>query len=66
MRRRTAIKQATLLAFGMALGKLDSLKAQGGVLTVDLGQWRHVAFSLHGKKIEIRTEDIFKSLEEAL
>jgi hypothetical protein len=66
MNRRHAIRQASLLVFGMALGKLDVLKASGGQLTVDLGQWEHVVFSLGGKRISVPVAEVFKALQEGV
>ena len=72
MRRRDAIRTATLLAFGMVMGKFDSLKAgeiskkpsniSGAALTVDLNQWREVVFRHNGKTIAVSVSEIFKSL----
>lgn len=64
MTRRESIRNATLLAVGMALGKLDVLHAQGGQLMVDLNQWDHVVFTLKGKKIAVPVNEIFDSLQE--
>lgn len=64
MNRRHAIRTASLLAFGMALGKLDVLKAQSGQLTVDLGQWDHIVFKLHGKVISVPVVEVFQALAE--
>ena len=62
MNRRTAIKHATLLAFGMALGKMDALHASGGQLTVDLDQWSTVVFKHRGKIIQVPVSEIFDDL----
>lgn len=66
MNRRHAIRQASLLAFGMALGKLDTLKASGGQLTVDLGDWEHVVFKLGKRVIKVPVAEVFKALEEGV
>jgi hypothetical protein len=66
MNRRSAIRNASLLAFGMALGKLDALKANGGQLTVDLGQWEHVVFTLHKKTISVPVAEVFRALQEGV
>ena len=66
MNRRSSIRLAMLTGVGMALGKLDALKAQGGQLTVDLGQWEHVVFSLHGKSIKVPVAEVFKALAEGI
>lgn len=62
MTRRESIRTATLLAIGMALQKLDALKAEGGQLTVDLNQWANVVFKHNGKTITITVAEIFRSL----
>jgi hypothetical protein len=64
MKRRHALKNATLLAFGMALGKLDALKASNGQLTVPLDQWGSIVFEHKGKKITVRVDEIFRALQE--
>jgi hypothetical protein len=53
-----------LLSTGMALGKMDILKAEGGELTVPLDQWQRVVFLHHGKRIAVSVSEIFKALEE--
>lgn len=75
MRRRDAVKHATLLIFGMVLGQFDALKAaepaktkakpRGGALTVDLGQWKEIAFTLNGTTVAVSVSEIFKSLQES-
>lgn len=62
MNRRSAVRQATLLVFGMALGKMDVLKASAGQLTVDLDQWGCVVFKHHGKTISVPVSEIFDAL----
>lgn len=62
MTRRQSLRRATLLGIGMALGKLDALKAENGQLTVDLGQWSHVVFILNGKKIVVPVAEVFEAL----
>jgi hypothetical protein len=66
MNRRSSIRLAMLTGVGMALGKLDALKASGGQLTVDLGQWEHVVFKLHGKTIAVPVAEVFKALAEGV
>lgn len=62
MTRRQSIRQAILLAIGMALGKYDSLQAAGGMLTVDLNQWGTVVFKLQGKTVVVGVQEIFDAL----
>ncbi len=62
MNRRSAVRQATLLMFGMALGKMDVLKAAAGQLTVDLDQWGSVVFKHRGKTISVPVSEIFEAL----
>ncbi len=52
------------MIFGMALGKLDVLKAAGGQLTVDLDQWSAVVFRHRGRTIQIPIAEIFEALKE--
>lgn len=63
MKRRTALRQAMLFSIGMALGKLDALKASGGQLTVDLNQWATVVFKHKGKTIVVPVAEIFDALQ---
>jgi hypothetical protein len=63
LKRRLAIKHAGMLAFGMCLGKMDSLKAAGGQLTVNLDQWSHVTFSHKGKTVVVSVAEIFEALQ---
>lgn len=60
--RRDAVKASILLAFGMALGKLDALKADGGLLTVDLNQWSRIRFKLGKEQIDISVREAFEAL----
>ena len=60
--RRKALRTLILLSFGMALGKLDVLKAKGGELTVDLSQWQDVVFTLGGKRIAVTVQEVFDAL----
>lgn len=62
MTRRQSIRQATLFAIGMALGKMDALKAEGGQLTVDLNQWGSVVFKHKGKTVTVPVAEIFAAL----
>jgi hypothetical protein len=55
-----------LTGVGMALGKLDALKATGGQLTVDLGQWEHVVFTLGKRTIRVPVAEVFQALQEGL
>ena len=64
MTRRQTIRQGILLAVGMACGKLDALSASEGQLTVDLGQWRHVVFTLKGKTIRVPVAEVFAALQD--
>lgn len=64
MNRRTAVRHATLLTFGMCLGKMDCVKAAGGQLTVDLDQWGSVVFKHRGKTISVPVAEIFAALAE--
>jgi hypothetical protein len=47
---------------GMALGKLDALKAQGGQLTCDLNQWRAIVFKYRGKTVVVPMSQVFEAL----
>lgn len=62
--RRAAIRRAVLLAVGIALGKLDALKAEGGQLTVDLNQWAYVVFKYRGKTVNVPVSEIFSAVAE--
>jgi hypothetical protein len=64
MNRRTATKQAVLFAIGCALGKMDTLKAEGGQLTCDLNQWSHVVFTFKGKTIRVPVAEVFAALAD--
>ena len=64
MRRRPALRRALLLAFGMALGKLDVLKAQHGELRVPLDQWEHIIFEHRGKRVVVSVAGVFDALRE--
>ncbi len=64
MKRRIALRHAALLAFGMALGKLDVLKASSGQLTVPLDQWGSIVFERHGKRITVSVDEVFRALQE--
>lgn len=66
-RRRQVIRKAVLMAIGMALGKMDAVKATagpGGTLTVPLDQWGQVVFTLKGKRIVVPVEEVFDALAE--
>lgn len=64
MTRRTAVRNGVLLAFGMALGKLDTLKAEGGQLTCNLDQWSTIVFMHHGKRVTVPVAEVFKAMQE--
>lgn len=68
MTRRKAIRHAVLLAFGMVLGKFDSLSAQvrgsKAPLTVDLDQWNSILFKHKGKTVTVTVAEIFAALAE--
>lgn len=64
MNRRTAVKHASLLAFGMALGKMDALKAEGGELTVDLNQWGTIVFKHRGRTVRVPVSEVFAALAQ--
>lgn len=63
--RRKALRTLILLTFGMALGKLDVLKAKGGELSVDLSQWERVIFKLGGHQIAVTVQEVFDALRQA-
>lgn len=65
MNRRKAIRQAVLMGIGMALGKMDALKAAGGQLTVPLDQWQAIVFELKGKRITVPVAEVFAALAPA-
>lgn len=62
--RRESVRRAVLLVFGMALGKMDVLKAAGGQLTVDLDQWGVVVFKHRGRTVQVPVAEIFEALQE--
>jgi hypothetical protein len=66
--RRQALRRATLLMFGMALGKLDVIKASTpercGCLTINLDQWGEIVFTLHGRRISVPVADVFAALAD--
>lgn len=64
MKRRAALKRATMLMFGLALGKMDALKASSGQLTVNLDQWGEIVFTHGGKRIAIPVAEVFAALAE--
>lgn len=63
MKRRDAVRATTLMMFGIALQQYDALRAQGGLLTVDLNQWSHIAFKYNGKQIAVSMSEVFESLK---
>jgi hypothetical protein len=52
------------MAVGMALGKMDTLKASNGELTVPLDQWHHITFKLKGKTIVVPVQEVFDALAQ--
>lgn len=64
MTRRQTIRSGVLFAVACALGKYDALAQEGGMLTIDLGQWSKVVFTLKGKRVEIPVAEVFASLTE--
>ena len=68
MTRRQIVKRATLFAFGIALTKLDLLKASEGEgtgkgqLTCDLNQWSTIVFKYNGKAITVPVSEVFSAL----
>jgi hypothetical protein len=64
MMTRQQTRRAFLFAIGMALGKLDVLKASGGELIVDLGQWDHVVFKYRGKNCVVPVAEVFAAVQE--
>ena len=64
MTRRQLIRSSVLFMFATALGKYDALAQDGGLLTVDLNQWRGVAFTFKGQKVTISTAEVFAALKE--
>ncbi len=64
MTRRQSVRFGTLFAMGLALGKLDALKAAGGQLTCDLNQWQTVVFKYRGRTVTVPVSEVFKCLEE--
>lgn len=66
--RRKAIRSAVLLAFGMVLGRFDSVRAElhgsKAPLTVDLGQWHSILFKLGGKSVSVPVAEVFAALAE--
>jgi hypothetical protein len=63
MTRRESIRSSVLFAIGMALGKLDSLKAGGGQLTCDLNQWETIVFKYRGRVVTIPVSEVFSTLQ---
>ncbi len=61
--RRQFAGRGILFAMALALGKLDTLKAQGGQLTCDLTQWREVVFKYRGETLRWTTKEIFEALK---
>lgn len=66
MNRRDSIRFGVLFAFGLALGKMDTLKASDGLLTCDLNQWRTIRFTYKGKTINVPVADVMRALESGL
>lgn len=63
MTRRQSIRRGMLLAMGMALGKMDALKATGGQLTCDLDQWGTIVFKYRGQTETIPVGEVFAALK---
>ena len=63
--RRQILVQGILTAFGMALGKYDALAQDGGLLRVPLGQWEWLVFEYRGRRVAIKTDEVFAALEES-
>ncbi len=61
---KSTTRRAFLFAIGMALGKLDVLKASNGLLTVDLSQWQAVVFKLGKQTVSVPVADIFAAIRE--
>lgn len=71
MTRRESVRRAALLTFGLVLGKFDALKAANSgqnmskaQLSVDLGQWKEIIFSLHGKTVAVSVSEIYAALSD--
>lgn len=64
MTRRKAIQNGVLMAFGMALGKMDTLKASSGQLTVPLDQWGSLVFTYRGKTVTVSVAEVFRAMTE--
>ena len=65
-KRRHAIRSMVLLSMGMALGKLDVLKASGGELRVPLDEWQSIVFERKGKRLVVSVDEVFKAMAPAL
>ena len=63
MTRREATKFGTLFALGLALGKMDALKAEQGQLVCDLAQWPTIKFKYHGEVVSYSTKEVFDILK---
>lgn len=63
--RRSAIRDAVLLAFGMAIGKFDTLRAENGLLTCDLNQFATIVFTYRGKTVRVPISQVFEALASA-
>ena len=58
--RRGAI--TAILSF--PLGYYQALKANAGILTLDLNQWTAIRVSYRGKVVTLPAQDIFNALQE--
>lgn len=65
MTRRKAIQNGVLMALGMALGKMDVVKANAaGQLTVPLDQWGAIVFQYRGKTVTVPVSEVFAAMAE--
>ncbi len=60
--RRKALRSLMLLTVGLSLSGEKTISAEGGELTVDLGQWERVMFKLHGRQIAVTVHEVFDAL----
>jgi hypothetical protein len=65
MTRRQAIQQSLLMTTGLILAADTVHGDAGGFLTVDLSQWKHIAFKLGNRTHIISVEDAFDALERS-
>lgn len=62
MQSRLARRAAIIAIFSLPLGYYRALKAQGGVLTVDLNQWNTVTVKFKDNTLTLSTREIFEAL----